>query len=755
MSFLGLPTELICYISDYLDDEYCINALLQTCRQLASCLNYSLYEHNVRKSRSSALGWAAMNGIESTAHCALEAEASVTEEYDLPRFGSWPPMAVACIQGHEPIVRLLIEHSVDLNSIKGFMTPPNRENSHWEMLEPRTTTSPMLLAASHGHEHIVRLLLSKGAYPNIIDEESYMTPFKIAVSKGHLNIVKLLDKQVFDLPGGNLLADAAGRGHYGIVNYLIHSPKFNNRWLSLGFGALCTAAGNGNQEIVGLLLDHGVLDYDKNPRVSNATLLVAPMIQAANSGNFATAEQFRRALDLERVISDGKLLHENYRQLLFVSAGCGWGDIVEKLLERVYPPNAPQGRIAEFEGQNWPAEERGRTEGYPSLTYGSPLALASHRGHHHVVEKLLSHADAGIVDLQTPSVYHVPSPLFFAIDGGHRSIVKMLLGRGANAHSTSHCGIGMMSMDRRAGPDCIYYQAIKSPFSKAFESPENSGILQLVLDVGARQFEKLPESKKRSNLLSALMLGNVGMIDFLDGRVPFEDFPIIPHDTDRAAPLQSLIQAATHGGVAAMERLFAAGYQADSSALWGYQAALELAARTSDVAAIKLLFKECPIENLHQPTEDHCPLLTCVSGDIVQRAATMDTLVAHGVVADTQQSSSLSRIHHHLTRYSYSNGTGQVSLQDNVRLLLDHGADPLWDGGGNSNTVLVNFAKSGHTKEIEIMLSVLESRGFSLEKWKEILSDAEKAAREKGRLKTAAFLDGYYYRMKNPVPKTM
>ncbi|CAI7598568.1 unnamed protein product [Penicillium pancosmium] len=721
MSFLRLPAELIYHISDYLDDEYCTNALLQTCRRFANCLNYSLYEHNVRKSRSSALGWAAMNGIESTAHYALEAEASLAEEYDLPRFGSWPPMGVACIQGHEPIVRLLIEHSVDLNSIKGFMTPPNRENSHWEMLKPRTTTSPMLLAASHGHEHIVRLLLSKGAYPNIVDEKSYMTPFKIAVLKGHLNIVKLLDKQVFKLPGGNLLADAAGRGHYGIINYLIRSPKMNNRWLSLGFGALCTAAGNGNQEIVGLLLDHGVLNYDKNPRVSNATLLVAPMIQAANNGNFATAEQFRRALDLERVISDGKLLHENYRQLLFVSAGCGWGDIVEKLLERVYPPNAPQGQIPEFEGQDWPAEERNRTEGCPSLRYGSPLALASHRGHHHIVEKLLSHADAGIVDLQIPYDHDAPSPLFFAIDGGHQCIVKMLLDHGANAHSTSHCGIGMVSMDRRAGRDCKFYQPIKSPFSKAFESPENPDILQLVLDVGARQFEKLPESEKRSSLLSALILGNVGMIDFLEGRVPFEDFPTTPHDTNRAAPVQSLIQAATHGGLAAMERLFAAGYQSDSSALWGYQKALDLAARVSDVGAIKLLFKKCPMENLHKPMENYCSLLTCVSGDIVQRAAAMDTFVAHGVVADTHQSSSLNSIHHHFTKYSYRNSTGQDSLQEYVRLLLDHGADPLWDEG--------------------------ESRGFSLEKWKEILSDAEKAAREKGRLKTAAFLDGYYYRM--------
>lgn len=65
------------------------------------------------------------------------------------------------------------------------------------------------------------------------------------------------------------------------------------------------------------------------------------------------------------------------------------------------------------------------------------------------------------------------------------------------------------------------------------------------------------------------------------------------------------------------------------------------------------------------------------------------------------------------------------------------------------------LTSGGHTKQIEMMLNMLESRGISLEKWKEILSDAEKAAREERRLKTAAFLNGYYYRMKYPVPKAM
>jgi hypothetical protein len=185
------------------------------------------------------------------------------------------------------------------------------------------------------------------------------------------------------------------------------------------------------------------------------------------------------------------------------------------------------------------------------------------------------------------------------------------------------------------------------------------------------------------------------MIDLLDGRVPFEDFPITPHDTNRAAPLQSLIQAATHGGLAAVKRLFATGYQSDSSALWGYQEALKLAARTSDVAAIKLLFKRCPIENLFKPIENYCPLLTCVSGDIVQIAAAMDTLVAHGVVADTDQSSSLDSVHQHFTKHSYRNNTGQGSLREYVRLMLDLGADPLWDEGGKSSTALVNFDKLG------------------------------------------------------------
>jgi len=54
-------------IARFLDDEYCVNALLQTCRRLYLLLNEFLYELNVRNPRGCALEWAAKNGYEKSA----------------------------------------------------------------------------------------------------------------------------------------------------------------------------------------------------------------------------------------------------------------------------------------------------------------------------------------------------------------------------------------------------------------------------------------------------------------------------------------------------------------------------------------------------------------------------------------------------------------------------------------------------------------------------------------------------------------
>lgn len=733
MSILRLPNELIAQISDHLDSDFSINALLQTCKRFASLLNYSLYQHNARKCHSSALGWGVLNGIESTVHYSLEAGGSTTEKYAVSSFGSWPAMGVACRLGYGPIVRLLIKYKADLDSVEGRIPCEDHDSDDLE----RCITSPMVLAVSYGHESIVRLLLSEGASPDITTEKDHITPLRMAVMKGYLHVVKLFRKWGCDLLRGNLLADAAYGGHYDIVSYLIRSLELKDHWQELGYSALCSATDQGDPEIVGLFLDYGVAP----------TLLL--LLRAAKRGNFAAAEELRNSIDLENIISGGHILDKSHQQLYLVSSGCGWDDIIEELLKRGYPPYPSRDQVFESESDGWSIGKGSKTWTHHEQQYGSPLALASHRGHHRVVEKLLSYGGARIVDLQASSYYNIPSPLFFAIEGGYPHIVKMLLDYGANPHFQIRRQTKVVFQDHRGKPHCKFYQESESPFSKALELPQNSQIVQMILNTGANRFEMLDELDKKLILYGALMLGNINMVDFLDGRVPFKDFTAM-----RPRTRHSLTLAAAHGGLAVMKRLFATSYQADSSTFWEYQQALELAARASNVAAIKLLFEKSPINYLYASRENHCPLLTCVRGDITEISTAMSTLFAYGVVADTHQTSSLTSIYHQYTGHHYSSNFGHVKLEEHIQVLLDHGADPLWDqeGSSDSNTALVDFARWGQTKAIKLMLKALEKRRLSYESWKGILDGAEKAARAEGRSVTAAFLSGYYYRMEYPVP---
>jgi hypothetical protein len=61
-SLIALANELLLSIAELLDSECSINALARTNRRLYLAINDYLYRHNVTKSESSALFWAATRG---------------------------------------------------------------------------------------------------------------------------------------------------------------------------------------------------------------------------------------------------------------------------------------------------------------------------------------------------------------------------------------------------------------------------------------------------------------------------------------------------------------------------------------------------------------------------------------------------------------------------------------------------------------------------------------------------------------------
>ena len=126
---------------------------------------------------------------------------------DAPSSLNHTPLWLAAVNGHEPIVSLLIEKraKVDAKDANGL--------------------TPLLLAAEKGHEGVVKLLLDKGAQLESKGIDG-RTPLSRAAEKGHEAVVKLLlDKgaqlESKDIDGQTPLLWAARNGHEAIIEILV------------------------------------------------------------------------------------------------------------------------------------------------------------------------------------------------------------------------------------------------------------------------------------------------------------------------------------------------------------------------------------------------------------------------------------------------------------------------------------------------------------------------------------------------------
>ncbi|KAJ5727198.1 hypothetical protein N7493_005018 [Penicillium malachiteum] len=200
-SISDLPLELLFFIAQFSDYEYDICALSQTNCRLYFLLSPEVYRR-LRETPNPALEWAAMNGKEDCVRRLLEAGvppdmnhtsgvkpillASLYGHTDVvksfihngvdpkqmtflgQRYLELPPdtekisyshehIGGACIEGHEQVVRLLIDHVVE--------TQPSSD--------PDQTKQPLCLATRFENLSIMRILLDHGADPTIKDFEGF------------------------------------------------------------------------------------------------------------------------------------------------------------------------------------------------------------------------------------------------------------------------------------------------------------------------------------------------------------------------------------------------------------------------------------------------------------------------------------------------------------------------------------------------------------------------------------------------------
>lgn len=132
--------------------------------------------------------------------------------------------------------------------------------------------SILMYASSKGYTKAVRIMLNRGADPNLAAIDG-ATAGMFSSYNGHAKIVRLLLEKGFDpdmqaLDGTGALLMASQNGHTEIVRLLLEYGANPNIRAYDGYTSLMLAAQNGYAEIISLLLDKGALvdiqDYNYN-----------------------------------------------------------------------------------------------------------------------------------------------------------------------------------------------------------------------------------------------------------------------------------------------------------------------------------------------------------------------------------------------------------------------------------------------------------------------------------------------------------
>ncbi|KAH6632825.1 hypothetical protein F5144DRAFT_651458 [Chaetomium tenue] len=140
----------------------------------------------------SPLARAAVNGRVHLAELLLHSGGNRVDVNSKDKYGL-TPLGLAASYGHEPIVRLLLaQPGIELNSRAGTVKIKVAQDGR--NLNPRDGDggTPLFIAAAHGHAGVVKLLLATEGVELDATDRMGRTPLQVAVQNNYREVVKLL-----------------------------------------------------------------------------------------------------------------------------------------------------------------------------------------------------------------------------------------------------------------------------------------------------------------------------------------------------------------------------------------------------------------------------------------------------------------------------------------------------------------------------------------------------------------------------------
>ena len=383
---------------------------------------------------------------------------------------------IAATNGHEGVVRLLLERGAQ------------REAAN------KNGATPLFIAAQRGHEGVVRLLLEGGAQREAANKDG-ATPLYIAAQQGHEGVVRLLlergaQREAAQKDGATPLYIAAQQGHEGIVRLLLDGGAQKEAAQKDGLTPLHMAAQDGHEGVVRLLLDSGA-------QIEAATKDgVTPLHIAVQQGHEGVVR-----LLLERG-AQREAANKNGATPLYIAAQRGHEGVVRLLLERGAQREAAQKDgatplyIAAQQGHEGVVRlllERGAQREAAQKDGATPLYIAAQRGHEGVVRLLLeggAQREAANKDGATP--------LYIAAQQGHEGVVRLLLDSGAQREAATKDGVTPLYIAAQQGHEGVVRLLLEGGAQREAATKDgvtplhiavqqgHEGVVRLLLDSGAQ-----------------------------------------------------------------------------------------------------------------------------------------------------------------------------------------------------------------------------------------------------------------------------